>query len=79
MPADDSGIAPEPALPESVTEHDNLVTARTTSRPESGNGSGLSRTAFTNVKIVVLAPMPMASDRMATALNPGLRRSARTA
>ena len=46
-----------------LVQHDEPVGA--------GNGSGVSSTALTNVKIVVLAPMPMASDRIATALNPG--------
>ena len=52
---------------------------RTTSRSEPGYGSGRRRTALTKVKIVVFAPMPRASDRIATAVKPGLFRRARSA
>ena len=42
-------------------------------------GKGRRRIAFTTVKIVVLAPIPRASDRIAIALNPGFLISIRTA
>src|ERR1035438_1923664 len=40
---------------------------------------GRSRTAFTTVKIAVLAPIPRISASSATALNPGLLQSTRVA
>src|SRR5262250_2535711 len=40
-------------------------------------GSGCSKMALTTVKIVVFAPIPSASDKIATALKPGLLRSTR--
>jgi hypothetical protein len=40
-------------------------------RPESGSGSGWSRTALTTLKIAVLAPMPSASVSIATSVNAG--------
>ena len=43
------------------------------SRSGSGNGSGFSSVALTMLNIVVLAPMPRASVRMATTVKPGLR------
>ena len=42
-------------------------------------GSLRSRIWSISVKIAVLAPMPSASDRMATVANSGLRRSPRSA
>src|SRR5262245_20816304 len=51
-----------------------------TSRSRSANGTGLSSTPFTTLKIAVLAPMPRASVRMAAVANPGffpMRRNAR--
>ena len=50
-----------------------------TSRSGSAYGSGRSSTPFTTVKIVVVAPIPSASVATATAVNPGVRRSARKA
>src|SRR5436190_9842579 len=44
---------------------------RNTIRPGSANGSGLSSAALTTLKMAVLAPMPSASVRTATAENPG--------
>jgi hypothetical protein len=43
------------------------------------DGSGRSSTPLTTVKIVVVAPMPSPSVRIATAAKPGLRRSVRQA
>ncbi|HEU4926238.1 MAG TPA: hypothetical protein VFT24_04285 [Vicinamibacterales bacterium] len=40
-----------------------VVSWRVTSRSDPGYGSGSRSTAFTNVKIVVFAPIPMASER----------------
>jgi len=48
-------------------------------RSGSGNGSGLSRTPLTTLKIAVLAPMPRAIVRMATAEKPGFLMSSRAA
>src|SRR5437773_11047107 len=45
----------------------------------SGYGSGRSRTALTMLKMAVLAPMPSASVRTATKVNPGDLRSWRRA
>ena len=50
-----------------------------TSRLGSVNGSGFSSTALTRLKIAVFAPMPSASVRIATPVNPGLPRSVRSA
>ena len=50
-----------------------------TSRSGSRYGSGRSRTAFTTLKIAVLAPMPSARVSTAIAVNPGERASCRTA
>jgi hypothetical protein len=50
-----------------------------TMRSGSGYGSGFSKTAFTTVKMAVLAPMPSASVRTATAVKPGFLRSVRNA
>src|SRR6267378_1675153 len=40
-------------------------------RSASGYGNGRSRTALTMLKMAVLAPIPSASVRIATAANPG--------
>src|SRR5262245_2801380 len=48
------------------------VTCTNTSRSGSGNGTGLSSTAFTTEKIAVFAPMPRASADTAAAVNPRL-------
>src|SRR5947199_3401843 len=45
----------------------------------SGYGSGRSRTAFTMLKIAVFAPIPSASVRTATRVNPGDLRTWRRA
>src|SRR5207302_3242084 len=45
----------------------------------SGYGSGRSRTALTMLKMAVLAPIPSASVRTATKVNPGDLRSWRRA
>jgi hypothetical protein len=50
-----------------------------TSWPASGYGSGFSRTASTTPKIVVLAPMASASVKTTANVNPGRRRSPRSA
>ena len=42
-------------------------------------GNGRKTTALITEKMAAFAPMPSASERMATAANPGLRRSARSA
>jgi len=54
--------------------------ARASRRSLSGwaKGSGRSKTALTTLKIAVLAPMPSASVRMATAVKPEFLRSVRT-
>jgi hypothetical protein len=44
-----------------------------TRRSGSGNGSGLSSVSLMTLKMVVLAPMPRASVRIATIVKPGLR------
>src|SRR5579884_887946 len=46
--------------------------------PDCGNGSGLSSTAFTTLKIAVLAPMPRVRIMSADSANPGLFRRARS-
>ena len=48
------------------------------SRSGCGYPRGRRMTPFTIEKIAVLAPMPSASVRTATVVNPGLRRSMRT-
>ncbi len=48
-----------------------------TSRSASSNGSGLSRTPRTTLKMAVLAPMPSASVKMAISVNMGARRRRR--
>src|SRR5262249_38606111 len=50
-----------------------------TSRSGDATGSGLNRSASTIVKRAGLKPMPIASDATATAVNPGLFRSHRSA
>jgi len=50
-----------------------------TRRPGSAYASGRSSTPFTTVKIAVVAPMPSARVATATAVHPGLARSARQA
>jgi hypothetical protein len=45
----------------------------------SGYGSALNRIGFTALKIAVVAPIPRASVRTVTAVNPGLWRSQRAA
>src|SRR5438270_13541266 len=52
---------------------------RVTMRCASGYGSGRSKTALTMLKIAVFAPMPSASVRTATRVNPGDLRSWRRA
>ena len=44
----------------------------------SGNGTGLSSTAFTTVKIAVFVPMPRVSAATAAMVKPGLRRNIRS-
>ena len=56
-----------------------LVSQSTVSRPASLYGSGRSSTAFTTLKMAVLAPMPSASASTATAVNPGFLASTRPA
>src|SRR5882762_2519758 len=48
-------------------------------RSGSGKGNGRSSTPYTTVKIAVLAPMPRASVKTATAVNPGFFASIRKA
>src|SRR6266568_4181232 len=48
------------------------IVSASTSREMSFTGNGCRRIALTTVKIVVFAPIPSASDNIATALNPGL-------
>src|SRR6185436_877420 len=48
-----------------------------TSESGSVNGRGLSSTPLTTLKMAVLAPMPSARVRMATTVNPGVRRRRR--
>ena len=55
------------------------IVSASTSREMSFTGNGCSRMALTTVKIVVFAPIPSASDNIATALNPGLFSSTRNA
>ncbi len=47
------------------------VVLMVTRRSESATGKGFSSTALTTVKMVVFAPMPIASVRTATAVKPG--------
>ena len=46
--------------------------------PGRGTGSGRSTSASAKLKMAQLAPMPMARDRTATIVNPGLPTSMRT-
>src|ERR1700687_1638904 len=48
-------------------------------RSGSGKGNGRRSTPYTTVKIAVLAPMPRASVKTATAVNPGIFASIRKA
>jgi hypothetical protein len=50
-----------------------------TSRSGSRKGSGRSKTAFTTLKIVPLAPMPRARVKTAMPVKPGLLPSLRSA
>jgi len=49
------------------------------SRSAAGNGNGRIKTQFTTLKMAVLAPIPSARERIATAVNPGLLFSSRNA
>src|SRR2546423_9287058 len=59
------------ALPMRVLGLPGWPARNCTSWPDSGYGSGLSRTALTTVKMAVFAPMPSASVSTATAVKPG--------
>jgi hypothetical protein len=50
-----------------------------TMRPDCAYGSGLRSTAFTTLKIAVVAPIPSARQSPAAAVNPGSRASMRRA
>jgi hypothetical protein len=52
---------------------------RVTTRLASLTGTACRKIAFVRVKIVVFAPMPKVSDKIATAVNPGDFLSMRTA
>src|SRR5580700_11180239 len=56
-----------------------VLNVKMTNRSGSFTGGGRSRTAFTKLKIAVLAPIPSASERTATSVNPGDRRNPRRA
>ena len=56
-----------------------MIDVSDTSRSGSGYASGRSITPLTTLKIAVIAPTPSAMVRTATAVNAGLRRSARSA
>ena len=64
-----------------IAVYEKLFDSKPTStmRLASTPGSGLSSTALIQLKIVVLAPMPSASVRIATAVKPGACRARRTA
>ena len=51
----------------------------TTRRSASAYGSGRSSTAFTTLKMAVVAPIPSASVSTATSVKPGVLRKARMA
>src|SRR5580658_477434 len=51
----------------------------TTSRSGFRKGSGCSRTALTTLNIAVVAPIPSASVRITTVVNPGVRAKVRAA
>ncbi len=55
------------------------VLKTSTSVAGSATGSGRNSSASTSENIAVLTPTPRASDRMATAKNPGLRARPRNA
>jgi|SRR5436853_4367104 len=63
----------------SGTHPSGAVVMNTTRRDGSGYGSGVSNTVLTSEKIAVLAPMPTASVRTATRVNPGFVRHVRSA
>jgi len=63
-------MVPSPGVP-------GAVCRTATSSSDFGYGRGFSNTLLTTLKTAVLAPMPMASVSRATAVNVGLRRSAR--
>ena len=54
-----------------------LLPQMTTRRSASANGNDRSRTAFTTLKIAVLAPIPSARFSTATAVTPGFFASTR--
>ena len=56
-----------------------IVPHTVTSRSACAYGSGRSSTALTTLNIAVLAPMPIASVRMATIAKPGRRVQVRMA
>jgi len=53
----------------------SFFSATCTNRLGSLNGSGRSNTAFTTLKIVVLAPMASMTVRITAAVNNGVRRA----
>src|SRR6185295_20307170 len=55
------------------------VTYSITRRSGSANGGGRSSAAYTTLNIVVVAPIPSASVRIATTATPRMRASVRTA
>ena len=55
-----------------------LLSLSETSCSGCGNGSGFSSTPFTTENIAVFAPIPSASVRIATIVNPGERAIMRT-
>src|SRR5260370_136371 len=78
QPASDGGILPPKfALPQGLADHHAARTAA--SLVGSATGRLRRRTASSNWKMAVLAPMPSASVRMAVAAKPQLLRSARHA
>src|SRR4029077_3549997 len=65
--------------PDSKPAGPSNLSRSNTSCSECGYGSGRSNTAFTTLKIAVCAPIPRASTRTATNVNPGDLRSWRRA
>ena len=57
----------------------SFLSFTTTSRSGSPNGSARKRTAFTTLKIAVVAPIPSASVSTAAAANMGVLLRVRTA
>ena len=53
--------------------------ARLTSRPGSGTGSGLSSSWLKSEKMAAFAPIPSASDTIATMVTKGVLKSMRSA